>query len=1116
MDEGIIDDCNGLDTNASRGEFTKVVGYVAGLWLPEDVDTQAKLGQQAVSQMVLQGQDNDESQLGLSEFVNRAEAVVIGGRAFESIMDFPATGTLPDTQSVSDWWKEASAKVIAGGGIQGRQDANGTRMFMAGGNITRGEMIALALQFYRANEVALYADQNGEDLPSTASILALDALEVYNFDVDVSVAFDGSVVTPVGDVSASLASGSPAGKTLAIGTAKAEVLRLRFSGTGTVTSLTMVKTSVANVASIANIYLFNPTTGARITDGFSLNSNGLVTIAGLNLVAPTEVAVVITVAGAGVATSGEEIQLGLQSYNVSGAGEQTASTVITGGTFRLATATIATYTTGPVTPTGGALNAGPDEQVVFQSSVAIAQRDVVFMQLIMEQIGSAPTNAFRDLRLLIDGVEVSTSSGLDENSRVVFSGGTGVNVKQGTRVFQVMAKVVAGAARTFQLSIRNPVDFEMVDPTVGSSIGNTVGGNATVQSAAASNINGGTCTLTKNPSSQTGQLVLTATNVRLASFNVICYGEDVKANQLTASFAYSNVGGNATAALRNGYIAIGMSGDGSKADQVSTTAQQGGNATLLQAGTVYNTNFVFTGGMNYTLEVYADTFDAVGAGFLAGETILVAINTGAANAQLQQSRGTINVPGAPTTASTLTLASAAALATTPSANYPSQFAVFPSTRLKVADFNVSNGNVENVNITGVTIGLAGTLVAMNDLVVVFNGKQAPIQSTVGAGGTFAISDVLKTNTTVNLQVYVSVLGNAANAQTLTTTATVNGTTALSGLAATSGAIGGQTITLAAGTINMTAGPNGVNASILSGNKTIVAFEGDVSTLNDSFTVNGLTINLSAFSTVTAVNIKQGGTLVRTFAPAAATVLTGLEIPAAKNVSSYFTIELVLGDVGTSAGTSGEAIVVTVAAATALNGNGTQVAVALAGTASNSVNIYKDVPVITAQSLPSTLLTAAADKTVAKFKVDGVVGWSDFTMAVNKSIGALAVTGCYVKKVSDNSTIPGTCTSAILAGAAAGTIVFNATLEQTIGASGETYEVHITTTGAPVTGDSLSVTWQNSGLAPAAPAARATVAGTAATFVWSDRSGSPHSLASLDWNNDAFVKNLPISTWNMAL
>lgn len=1122
MDEGFSlatdDVCeNKLDLPAPRGYTAGVFQHI-DFWGSDFAD-ELDAAQQAADLGFLNGEGGDINNLNAFGNTNRASVLQMGMNFFPNLAALGATASFPDTNN-GDWFDGPFANAFRAAAVNGIDG-----MGKPGQDITYAEANALAMQMSYANAVVQYALDNDMELPPREVIAGGSssydrAVAFIEGDLNVSTVFDGDTPVVAGDVTARLAAGSPTGRTLAISSAKEEVLRIKFEGTGTVTQVTLQKTSIANVASIAGVVLFRD--NLRITDSFSLNSDGLVVIGGLNIVAPAEISVVVTIAGATVATSGEEIRMGMKQFTVKGSSQPVVmSPILEGGTFPLATATIASFTTAVVTPTGGAFNAGPEEQTLFQSTFSFNQRNVKFVSMSYEQIGSANASAFGQLRLLIDGVEVATADGVDpETDLVTFVAKTdSIVIQQGARVIQVVGKLVDEAGRTFQFRLQSGVDVVFIDPTVNAVISSTTA--FPISPAAASTINAGSCTTTKKGSSQTGQVVTGATNVTLAEFDVICYGEDVKARTFTAGLVYSNIGGNPTLGLQNGYIAIGMTGDGSSEVGESNPSQQGGNATLLPAGTLYNTNFTFSAGLHYTVAIKADTIAAVGAQLAAGETIQATLNAGVANAERQDSRGTFNLPSAVTNGSTLTAANGALIALTASSNYPSQSTIAPLSGAKIGEGSASNGNVENVNVTSVTValGFGGGMATtdLSDLVVKFNGKQAPVLSSVGATQTLSVSDVLKTNETVTVEVFVNILGTAPIAGTVTPTVTVNGTTSQSGVAAASAATAFQTFTIANASIAMSAGPNGANAQIMKGNQNIVIFEGDMSTLNDTFTLNGLTITLTNFTTVQSVVIKQGDTVHRTFAPAASTTLTGLEIPAIKNGNTYFKIELVLGSVGTSAGTSGESIQAAVTAATALNSNGTQLAVTLNGTVSQTVNVYKDVPLLVSQSLPANSLTAAADQVMAKWQVTGSIGWTKISFAVNKTGGAgkLSVTGCYVKKISDNSTIPGTCTSTIADTATTGTAVFVATAEQTIPQAGEVYELHMNMAGAPTTGDTFAVTLQNSGLTPAAGANAATVQGTAATFVWTDRSAAPHSLTSTDFYNDAFVKNIPLN-WDRYL
>ncbi len=93
----------------------------------------------------------------------------------------------------------------------------------------------------------------------------------------------GPTPTPaVGAVSASLAPGNPAATTVTTNAQGVEMLRVRLSGTGTVSSVVLKRLGAGAVGDIANVYMYDG--AVRLTSGKSLSAaTGTVTFSNLNV-----------------------------------------------------------------------------------------------------------------------------------------------------------------------------------------------------------------------------------------------------------------------------------------------------------------------------------------------------------------------------------------------------------------------------------------------------------------------------------------------------------------------------------------------------------------------------------------------------------------------------------------------------------------------------------------------------------------------------------------------------------------------------------------------------------------------------------------------------------------
>src|SRR3989344_6075950 len=110
---------------------------------------------------------------------------------------------------------------------------------------------------------------------SSSDYTALSQVPVYS-------RAPGETPSTPGSVSVSVAPGNPAASTVTLNAQGVEMLRARFSGSGTVNELTLKRLGAGAVGDIANVYLYDGAT--RLTSGKSLSAaTGEVTFANLSL-----------------------------------------------------------------------------------------------------------------------------------------------------------------------------------------------------------------------------------------------------------------------------------------------------------------------------------------------------------------------------------------------------------------------------------------------------------------------------------------------------------------------------------------------------------------------------------------------------------------------------------------------------------------------------------------------------------------------------------------------------------------------------------------------------------------------------------------------------------------
>ena len=567
---------------------------------------------------------------------------------------------------------------------------------------------------------------------------------------------------------------------------------------------------------------------------------------------------------------------------------------------------------------------------------------------------------------------------------------------------------------------------------------------------------------------------------------------------------------NTAVTLRNGRIMV----DG---------AQVGSTTTLATTGTSFTTNFVVTPGSPVIVEVRSDVYDNDLSGALnASDTITASLLLGASNGQGQVSSTTVNVPTANQAANTVTVATGS-VSLAKQTNYANQNTVVPQTAYKLATYNLTGNSTEDVNIDTISIdftAVVGTTFTSADLTNVYltydGVRESSTKATVNAtANTWSVSHVLVKNTNVVIEIYTDIGSTITASDSVKATTTVSGTTASSAQAATTGAVDGQTIAYVAGSVSATKSATSIATANIDDNQTLTAAEYKFTAVNDTYTVTDITVTTPLATTLQTISLKDGTTVLATKPAAASVTFSGLDITVPANTTSgkIIGVELVVGNVGTGAGTSGEDVTVTLSTYTTTSTVGTVVGGTIVTGAGNTLYAYKAIPTVSNEALPTTTLSTGT-VTLGKFTITGssdTVGWKKVELNITKT--GRATTGPAITSPtlwdSTGTTQITTSTNSIANGAAAdttATITFITTDEEEISGS-KTYVVKASVAATLASGDNINTNIATSALGHVAPAAYSTVAGTAATFVWTDQALVSHSATTLDWNNDNLVKNI---------
>lgn len=422
---------------------------------------------------------------------------------------------------------------------------------------------------------------------------------------------------PSGPVSVSLASDNPAGGTIVTGQATADLLHFTLTGNGTVQSITLHRSGISDQSTLTNVYLYDGNT--RLTDGFSFNSNGDITMSNLNLAVNGSRTISVKADVFASGTSGQTISVAVTSVMVTG-GTPVASNV-SGNTFTVANGTgvlASASFTAANTVTAATVNAGTTAYTFWSAPLQINTRTVQLKSAAFRMVGSAPADALSNIKLFVDGVDsgkAGTMSVIQGSNYIMFDATSApVSLTTGSHTIDVRANIEKGSSRTVQLSVQQAADLMIFDPQVGVNI--AVSG--TPNSAGLITIGPGSATVVNDPAFQALTNVTGgASNVPVAKFKLHAYGEDVKVNtvQITPLVAAgtSTGGATATANLTTGGVS-------------SVTVVSGGSGYTVAPTVTYSSPQIqATATANATATVA--TMTNVGSGYIVTPTVTVATGT---------------------------------------------------------------------------------------------------------------------------------------------------------------------------------------------------------------------------------------------------------------------------------------------------------------------------------------------------------------------------------------------------------------------------------------------------------------------------------------------------------
>lgn len=392
----------------------------------------------------------------------------------------------------------------------------------------------------------------------------------------------------VGPVSAMLSSMTPGTGAIVAGQATANLLAVNFGGNGVVTSVTLKRSGISDQNTLTNVYLYDGNT--RLTDGYSFNVNGTLTMNGLNVLVSgsKEISVKADVSSS---ASNATIAVALVGYTANGSVNTTnlvGNTMTTVGGSSLASASLGTNTVSAAN-----VNAGSSGYTVWSAPLQINTRAVQLKAANFRMIGSAPVDALGNVKLFIDGVDTGKMASvmmIQGSNYLVFDlASSPISLMTGSHTVDVRADISKGTNRNVQVSVQQAADLMVFDPQVGVNLALTSTGSTSfaANSAGLISILTGSATSVIDPTFQAMTNISGGSaNATIGRFKLHAYGEDVKVNSLTVTPTLTTTGTTTATATTTGTTpVVTVTAGGSGYTAAPTVTITGGTCSVTGTAT---------------------------------------------------------------------------------------------------------------------------------------------------------------------------------------------------------------------------------------------------------------------------------------------------------------------------------------------------------------------------------------------------------------------------------------------------------------------------------------------------------------------------------------------------
>ncbi len=805
-----------------------------------------------------------------------------------------------------------------------------------------------------------------------------------------------------------------------------------------VTALSFNRIGVSNDSTLNNVYLYNGVN--RITDSAGVSSSAFSfnNAAGIFTVPAGQTYTVSVRADILTGTSGQQIGVSLVSATSNGTLDSSVSFPIMSGYQTISAASLATvdFSANSATSPTAATNISPQSAYpVWQNTVNVSTNPVWLKAMKFTNLGSIDSTYIANVRLFVDGVQVgSTLPTLASDRTASFDLSAAPKLlSTAGHVIKVVADLTGGSNRTVQFSIQRSSDALMYDnqlnqpvtPTKASAVFSAVTSNGAITIAYVTSTTG--VSVTTDPASPTSNAAVGSSSVKLATFDMLASGENVKVNDL---YVYAATGTPATY-LANGKIFV----NGVQVGSTKNLGYSAGTETDFSLGS----SLILPAGTTVTVDVYADMKNSAGKNLNSGDAVTVYLDAGSANGQGQSSLNSVNVPNAAVHGNAISVVSST-IAATKYSGYGNQTIISGSNNALLGSFSLSTGSTEGISVNTIQVNMttAGAATVTN-LMLKDHATGTQLGQTVTTPSTtnsYSVSFDIPASQTKTIDVYGNILSSSnAGPIILGLDYSTGGTGDITGTSATIGTVNVaasgnnpayatllQTITVGSGSLAVALGSgNPISAIVTAGASQVHAGQWTFTSQYSPYTVDSVAVLVpaNAATSVSAVTVsykdKNGATQTATqgFAalssgvqPYATVTFTGLTMYVPANSTANLDAYVGIPTIASGASTGAQISVTLSNIANAYGGNGFHAldssgTVKNTFTASNSgVNSYdtsgqgylvvrKSIPTLTAVPLSSTL-TNATGEAIARVKVSadpaGDIGWGKMVFTVSKSAG----------------------------------------------------------------------------------------------------------------------------------